>query len=283
MANTYGIEVALKVIEKEIKDVFAVYGTHAHTQIHIQTTSFFRDAPHFVCICISGIEVDPRHLSLVADYMCFEGVYKPLNRHAIRSNSSPLQQMTFETSYKFLKQATMLGEKSGDNNNIKQVFPKSLILLFFVSWWRRGDLWLYSADVKSQCIYKGGWRHYNCYGWTWLNVSGKIDQDAGHDSLAKINTIYVKQKKTIKQIIQKTLLLHSPNGGGGGHKWVRSHTINTFGVSGVKQLRSQIQNKWSKWQPLWSFSYRRGKWDLITNGHTQHSEGIWMLRVNRRS
>ncbi len=30
MANTYGIEVALKVIEKEIKDVFAVYGTHTH-------------------------------------------------------------------------------------------------------------------------------------------------------------------------------------------------------------------------------------------------------------
>ncbi|KAM9850131.1 DNA-directed RNA polymerase I subunit RPA1 [Aulostomus maculatus] len=81
MASTYGIEVALKVIEKEIKDVFAVY----------------------------GIEVDPRHLSLVADYMCFEGVYKPLNRHGITSNSSPLQQMTFETSYKFLKQATMLG------------------------------------------------------------------------------------------------------------------------------------------------------------------------------
>uniref|UniRef100_M3ZP94 DNA-directed RNA polymerase subunit n=1 Tax=Xiphophorus maculatus TaxID=8083 RepID=M3ZP94_XIPMA len=83
MASTYGIEVALKVIEKEIKDVFAVY----------------------------GIEVDPRHLSLVADYMCFEGVYKPLNRHAIMSNSSPLQQMTFETSFKFLKQATMLGSR----------------------------------------------------------------------------------------------------------------------------------------------------------------------------
>lgn len=26
IANTYGIEVALRVIEKEIKDVFAVYG-----------------------------------------------------------------------------------------------------------------------------------------------------------------------------------------------------------------------------------------------------------------
>ncbi|XP_030650182.1 DNA-directed RNA polymerase I subunit RPA1 [Chanos chanos] len=83
MANTYGIEVALRVIEKEIKDVFAVY----------------------------GIEVDPRHLSLVADYMCFEGVYKPLNRFGIQSNSSPLQQMTFETSYKFLKEATMLGSR----------------------------------------------------------------------------------------------------------------------------------------------------------------------------
>uniref|UniRef100_A0A452TQ21 DNA-directed RNA polymerase subunit n=1 Tax=Ursus maritimus TaxID=29073 RepID=A0A452TQ21_URSMA len=81
MASTYGIEAALRVIEKEIRDVFAVY----------------------------GIAVDPRHLSLVADYMCFEGVYKPLNRFGIRSNSSPLQQMTFETSFQFLKQATMMG------------------------------------------------------------------------------------------------------------------------------------------------------------------------------
>ncbi|XP_060111407.1 DNA-directed RNA polymerase I subunit RPA1 [Heteronotia binoei] len=81
MAQTYGIEAALKVLEKEIKDVFAVY----------------------------GIAVDPRHLSLVSDYMCFEGVYKPLNRFGMQSSPSPLQQMTFETSYKFLKEAAMLG------------------------------------------------------------------------------------------------------------------------------------------------------------------------------
>ncbi|NWR71499.1 RPA1 polymerase, partial [Centropus unirufus] len=81
MAKNYGIESALRAIIKEIKDVFAVY----------------------------GIAVDPRHLSLVADYMCFEGFYKPLNRFGIQSNSSPLQQMTFETSYKFLKEATMMG------------------------------------------------------------------------------------------------------------------------------------------------------------------------------
>ncbi|KAM5193373.1 DNA-directed RNA polymerase I subunit RPA1 [Mantella aurantiaca] len=83
MANTYGIEAALRVVEKEIKDVFAVY----------------------------GIEVDPRHLSLVADYMCFEGTYRPLNRFGMQSSSSPFQQMTFETSYKFLKDATMAGAK----------------------------------------------------------------------------------------------------------------------------------------------------------------------------
>ncbi|XP_042331247.1 DNA-directed RNA polymerase I subunit RPA1 [Sceloporus undulatus] len=81
MASTYGIEAALRALEKEIKDVFGAY----------------------------GIVVDPRHLSLVADYMCFEGIYKPLNRYGIQSSSSPLQQMTFETSYKFLKEATMLG------------------------------------------------------------------------------------------------------------------------------------------------------------------------------
>uniref|UniRef100_A0A8C5LWB7 DNA-directed RNA polymerase subunit n=1 Tax=Leptobrachium leishanense TaxID=445787 RepID=A0A8C5LWB7_9ANUR len=81
MANTYGIEAALRVVEKEIKDVFAVY----------------------------GIEVDPRHISLVADYMCFEGTYSPLNRFGMRSSSSPFQQMTFETSFKFLKDATLNG------------------------------------------------------------------------------------------------------------------------------------------------------------------------------
>lgn len=33
MATTYGIEVALKVIENEIKDVFAVYGTKEKSSI----------------------------------------------------------------------------------------------------------------------------------------------------------------------------------------------------------------------------------------------------------
>uniref|UniRef100_G1QPY5 DNA-directed RNA polymerase subunit n=1 Tax=Nomascus leucogenys TaxID=61853 RepID=G1QPY5_NOMLE len=84
MANTYGIEAALRVIEKEIKDVFAVYGKRS-------------------------LQITPQGLGASQDTRRLRGVYKPLNRFGIRSNSSPLQQMTFETSFQFLKQATLLG------------------------------------------------------------------------------------------------------------------------------------------------------------------------------
>lgn len=42
MANTYGIEVALRVIEKEIKDVFAVYGNKAE-----------QDCLTLIAVCVS--------------------------------------------------------------------------------------------------------------------------------------------------------------------------------------------------------------------------------------
>ncbi|XP_064625511.1 DNA-directed RNA polymerase I subunit RPA1-like [Lineus longissimus] len=81
--HTYGIEAACRVIIKEIRDVFAAY----------------------------GINVDYRHLSLIADYMTFEGQYKPFNRHGIESNASPLQKMTFETTMHFLRDATISGAR----------------------------------------------------------------------------------------------------------------------------------------------------------------------------
>ncbi|ELU12458.1 hypothetical protein CAPTEDRAFT_154177 [Capitella teleta] len=81
MAQVYGIEAACSVIMKEIRDVFSAY----------------------------GITVDPRHLSLVADYMTFEGEYKAFNRFGLQSNASPIQKMTFETTMDFLKTATFQG------------------------------------------------------------------------------------------------------------------------------------------------------------------------------
>jgi DNA-directed RNA polymerase I subunit RPA1 len=52
MMNHYGIEAARNAIVKEIRNVFDVY----------------------------GIEVDYRHLSLIADFMTQNGTYKPFNR-----------------------------------------------------------------------------------------------------------------------------------------------------------------------------------------------------------
>ena len=77
----YGVEAARATIVSEIKSVFGVY----------------------------GIQVDPRHLGLIADYMTHEGAYKPLNRAGMESCSSPLLQMSFETTMKFLEKATMSG------------------------------------------------------------------------------------------------------------------------------------------------------------------------------
>lgn len=79
VANTYGIEAAGKVIIQEIKSVFAAY----------------------------KIEVNYRHLSLLADYMTFEGTYKPFNRLSLETNPSPIQKMTFESTMKFLVESSV--------------------------------------------------------------------------------------------------------------------------------------------------------------------------------
>lgn len=75
--RTYGIEAASKVLVKEIQQVFNVY----------------------------GIAIDVRHLNLIADYMTWSGQYKPLSRKGLEGSTSPLQQMSFESSLGFLKSA----------------------------------------------------------------------------------------------------------------------------------------------------------------------------------
>lgn len=82
MANTYGIEAAGKVIKQELKNVFSAY----------------------------GINVDARHLSLVSDYMTYEGTIKAFNRVGMESNSSPFQKMSFETTTHFLRGAVLTGD-----------------------------------------------------------------------------------------------------------------------------------------------------------------------------
>ena len=61
----YGIEAANRTLVGEIVKVFYPY----------------------------GITIDPRHLTLVGDFMTFDGTYKPFNRIGIENNPSPLQQV----------------------------------------------------------------------------------------------------------------------------------------------------------------------------------------------
>ncbi|KAH7338691.1 hypothetical protein B0J17DRAFT_658102 [Rhizoctonia solani] len=79
---SYGVEMARTAILKEIESVFSVY----------------------------KIAVDFRHLTLIADYMTFDGGYKPFNRRGISTHSSPLIKASFETTAAFLSEATLHGD-----------------------------------------------------------------------------------------------------------------------------------------------------------------------------
>ena len=94
MAQIFGIEAANRTLIREINRVFGAY----------------------------GIEVDYRHLSLLADYMTYEGVYKPCNRIGLKTNASPLQKITFETSTTYLKDALLNGKTTKFLLNIEPFY-----------------------------------------------------------------------------------------------------------------------------------------------------------------
>lgn len=57
-----------------------------------------------------GIAVNYRHLSLIADYMTFEGQYKAFNRTGLMSSASTLQKVTYEASTTVLKSSMLAGK-----------------------------------------------------------------------------------------------------------------------------------------------------------------------------
>ena len=95
MMKYYGVEAARHSIIQEIRGVFEVY----------------------------GIDVDYRHLSLVADFMTHNGTYRPFNRIGMGDSNSPFLKASFETSTAFLTDAC-LGQQL-DNNST----PSSSIVL----------------------------------------------------------------------------------------------------------------------------------------------------------
>ena len=75
----YGVEAARAVLVREVGSVFKAY----------------------------GIKVDHRHLSLVGEYMMFDGTYRSFSRNGsgISCSASPLLQISFETAGTFLLNA----------------------------------------------------------------------------------------------------------------------------------------------------------------------------------
>ena len=80
--QSFGIEAARGAIIRQIRGVFGVY----------------------------GIDIDPRHLNLIADYMTATGALRPFNRMGIDDNPSPFLKMSFETCTQFLTQSTLEGD-----------------------------------------------------------------------------------------------------------------------------------------------------------------------------
>jgi len=93
-AATYGIEAAGRVIVREIQEVFKVY----------------------------GIEVDPRHLMLISDYLTSDGSFRGMNRKGLENNPSFLQKMSFESSLTFLKAAVWAGRKEAFQSPSSRLF-----------------------------------------------------------------------------------------------------------------------------------------------------------------
>jgi DNA-directed RNA polymerase I subunit RPA1 len=68
MVEYYGIEAAREFIVQEVKNVFAMY----------------------------GMEVNERHIGLIADFMTYRGEYHPCNRHSYNFRPSPFHKLSFE-------------------------------------------------------------------------------------------------------------------------------------------------------------------------------------------
>ncbi|KAK5168732.1 uncharacterized protein LTR77_006041 [Saxophila tyrrhenica] len=81
----YGVEAARAAIVRELQGVF---GGH-------------------------GIQVDVRHLMLIADYMTRDGAYQAFSRMGYRGSTSPFMKMSFETTVGFLRDAVLEGEEEG--------------------------------------------------------------------------------------------------------------------------------------------------------------------------
>jgi len=103
-----------KTTSNDIFEVNRVLGIEATRQAIINETLNVMRA--------QGLNVDIRHLMLVADTMCSTGVVKGITRYGvIKDKASILAKASFETPLKHIAQASMLGASDNLNSVIENV------------------------------------------------------------------------------------------------------------------------------------------------------------------
>jgi DNA-directed RNA polymerase subunit A" len=103
-----------RTISNDIFEIYAVLGIEAAREAVVREV--------FKIITEQGLNVDVRHLMLVADTMCVTGKLKGITRYGIVSQkSSVLAKASFETPIKHIINAALVGEKDDLNSVVENV------------------------------------------------------------------------------------------------------------------------------------------------------------------
>ena len=110
-----------RTISNDIHEVASVLGIEAARNLIIKEVTKTLEE--------QGLDVDIRHVILVADMMTVDGVVKPIGRYGVAgAKGSVLARANFEETIKHLTQAAILGEvdtleSTVENVMINQVVP----------------------------------------------------------------------------------------------------------------------------------------------------------------
>ena len=137
LKSVFGLEFvdATRTMSNDIFEVYDVLGIEAAREAVVREV--------FKIITEQGLNVDVRHLMLVADTMCVTGSLKGITRYGIVSQkSSVLAKASFETPIKHIINASLVGEKDELSSVVENVMINQPVPI------GTGLLTLVTKDVK---------------------------------------------------------------------------------------------------------------------------------------
>jgi DNA-directed RNA polymerase subunit A" len=109
-----------RTVSNDIYEIAEVLGIEAARQIIIDEV--------FKVIENQGLNIDRRHIMLVADTMCVSGIIKGITRYGVISEkSSVLARASFETPIKHIIEASLVGEEDMLNSIVENVMLNQCI------------------------------------------------------------------------------------------------------------------------------------------------------------